>query len=167
MSGREWTYETADRHGQSDIPKQFAPLLTWGNLQVQQTENRLSLSLFMLLISRYLFAPQADNFDISLTKVSPCAQLLPRNSKMTKNNNIEASFCDFWPEIVRGKVPVRISSINHGTLWGNIFIVGSIYGQTCNTYQVANENICCACTKTFLLLHCKFSSLHCAKFEKN
>lgn len=110
--------------GQSDIPKQFAPLLTWGNLQVQQTENRLDLSLSMLLISRYLFAPKAgDNFDISLTKVSPCAQLLPRNSKITKNNNIQASFCDFWPEIVLEKVPVRISSINHGTLWGNIFIV--------------------------------------------
>lgn len=125
--------------------------------------NRLKIdwiSLSMLLISRYLFAPKADNFYILLTKVSPCAQLLPRNSKITKNNNIQASFNDFWPEIVLGKVPVRISSINHGTLWGNIFIVWY-------TYQVPNENICCACRKTFLLLHCKFSSLHCAKFETN
>lgn len=63
MSGREWTYdmkqrthsqETEDRHGQLDIPKQFAPLLTWGNLQVQQTENRLDLTLYAINIPLFI-----------------------------------------------------------------------------------------------------------------
>lgn len=74
--------DTFNRHGQSrtNLSRFPQPPLAWGNLQVQQTENRIEhppslsifLSFYMLLISRYLFAAKADNFDISLTKVSPC-----------------------------------------------------------------------------------------------